>query len=439
MSTLDERIRLRVQAGDFTQWREKVEAVGGCSVPIRLGGAWQVQTPDGHVLAKRAGAVFAPCGNRRESVCPSCSDRYSADAFHLLRAGLAGGAKDVPLSVRQRPRLFVTFTAPSFGPVHSRRTSSRGRVVPCRCGDYHHRADPRIGAPVDPDTYDYEGAVLWQGAASTLWARTMTRLRRAVAHAAGLTVREFPKHARLSFAKVGEYQTRGLIHFHAVLRLDGPDGAAAPSPSWATTDLLTEAVALTARTAKYHDKTTGRTFQWGSQVDIRPIHADQAATLEGHAGQISEEALAAYVAKYSTKGTGTTTAADRPIRSQADIDRLKISAHHRRIIQTAWDLGAQPGLAHLRRWAHMLGFRGHFLSKSRYYSTTFKRLREDRREWRLTEALHTLGVDRASVLVVNSWEFLGTGYRSDAERELAEGIYENRRMQRQQKHRQEEV
>ena len=35
--------------------------------------------PDG-VLLKR-------CGNRRESVCPSCSYEYRGDAWQLLRAG----------------------------------------------------------------------------------------------------------------------------------------------------------------------------------------------------------------------------------------------------------------------------------------------------------------------------------------------------------------
>ena len=48
------------------------------------------------------------------------------------------------------------------------------------------------------------------------------------------------------------------------------------------------------------------------------------------------------------------------------------------MIDTAGDLG---GLAasttdlNLRRWAHMLGFRGHFLTKTRRYSTTFTALR----------------------------------------------------------------
>lgn len=34
------------------------------------------------------------------------------------------------------------------------------------------------------------------------------------------------------------------------------------------------------------------------------------------------------------------------------------------------------------RWAHMLGYRGHFATKSRRYSTTMRALRTARRDWR---------------------------------------------------------
>lgn len=50
------------------------------------------------------------------------------------------------------------------------------------------------------------------------------------------------------------------------------------------------------------------------------------------------------------------------------------------MIRTAWTLGARPELAdlRLRAWAHMLGFRGHFSTKSRRYSTTLGALRDAR-------------------------------------------------------------
>jgi hypothetical protein len=81
---------------------------------------------------------------------------------------------------------------------------------------------------------------------------------------------------------------------------------------------------------------TSLTLTWGSQVDVKRIEPATAAEVEDENGQISEQRLAAYIAKYATKGTGKTEAAERPIRSQLDIDFLKVSPHHRRIIQTAW-------------------------------------------------------------------------------------------------------
>src|SRR5690606_1970918 len=141
---------------------------------------------------------------------------------------------------------------------------------------------------------------------------------------------------RLSYAKVAEFQRRGIIHFHAVIRLDGPDGAADATPAWGTTELLTEAVSA-AHAATSLDLTSGeitRTFTWGEQIDIRPIRPVDAHQVEDDGGEITDDRIASYVAKYATKGTGKSEAADRPIRSQADIDRLAITPHHRRIIQT---------------------------------------------------------------------------------------------------------
>jgi hypothetical protein len=435
----------RLRSADYKQWRAKVEASGGCARPVRLTGRSAILDRDGEILVERSGDIFAPCGNRRASVCPACSDRYAGDAFHLLRAGLAGGDKDVPALVTEKPRAFLTLTAPGFGPVHTRRTTASGRVIPCRCGGYHHPDDPRLGSPIDPDTYDYVGAVLWQAHAGQLWHRFVIALRRALAVHLGVPARCFRDVARLSYAKVAEYQRRGLVHFHAVVRVDGPDGPGDPTPQAITAEILHAAITSAAAVAVIAaERPDGEPLLlgWGAQLDLREITASKASDVEDDAGQISEARLAGYVAKYATKGTGTTEGADRPVRDVEHIAYLDVSPHHRRMIETCWQLGGleQYDELNLRRWAHMLGFRGHFLTKSQRYSTTFRAIRGERRTWRVRRELDALDrgtwgescapLDLDTVTVVNDWRLLGVGHQNHAERELAVAIAERNRQQR---------
>ncbi|UVS78369.1 replication initiator [Actinokineospora sp. UTMC 2448] len=437
---LDDMIADRIRRADYHDWRAKVEATGGCAKPIRLSGEYGlVDTLTERLIHHHSGTVMVPCGNRREAVCPACSDRYAADAFHLMRAGLSGGHKGVPTTVTGHPRAFVTLTPPSFGRVHNQPTTAGGKRRPCACGEFHHDHDPRLGAPLDPDAYDYVGAVLWQAHSGALWNRFTTYLRRRLANLGGLRVGELADHLRLSYGKVAEYQRRGLVHFHAVIRLDGPRGHETPPPAWATADVLDQAVrsaaaAVSVETVRPDGTTLPLAF--GAQVNVRTITRDQG---DDDQDGIGEDALAGYVAKYATKGTGKSEAADRPIRSQADIDFLRVSDHHRRMIQTCWDLGEHADYAtlNLRRWAHMLGFRGHFLTKSRAYSTTFGAIRGDRRAFRLAELLAAADLDPETVVVIGEWDFAGVGHHNDAERELAAAIAESKRAHRQRAYREE--
>jgi hypothetical protein len=56
-----------------------------------------------------------------------------------------------------------------------------------------------------------------------------------------------------------------------------------------------------------------------------------------------------------------------------------------RSVEACWVTGRAADWHGLRRWAHMLGFGGHFLTKSRYYSVTFRVLREARAVWQRTQ------------------------------------------------------
>lgn len=369
-----------------------------------------------------AGHLLVRCNNRRTTRCAACAEVYRRDTFHLITSGLRGG-KGIPERVAAHPRVFATFTAPSFGPVHNRPTGPAGSVRRCRCGTLHDQDDDALGTPLDPDTYDYEAAVLWNAHAGPLWRRFSTYLRREVAKRAGLTQRAFRRHARVSFAKVAEYQKRGAVHFHAVIRIDGPDSGNTPPPAWATAELLTDAI----NTATVHARVNGpdidgrpHTFTFGRQLDVRTIRS---ADFDG-GQELTERAVAAYIAKYATKGAETATGAlDRPLKFLAELTQLDITEHARRMIRAAWTLGARKDLEHLRlrAWAHMLGFRGHFSTKSRRYSTTLGALRDARAEWRRVQASATTETAPDTTLVLSHWVFAGTGL-SAAEAWLAESL-----------------
>ncbi|MFE0672146.1 replication initiator [Streptomyces sp. NPDC058867] len=415
--------------GTMPELARQLSGLGGCTHPVRLDGhrtEYAVDTATGEsgsVLSHLdsatlpAGQLLVRCNNRRATRCAACAETYRRDTYHLITAGLRGG-KGTPERVSTHPRVFATFTAPSFGPVHNRPSSGRD----CRCGIRHDEQDPALGTAIAPDSYDYEAAVLWNAHAGALWRRFSIYLRREVAKRAGLTQRAFRHHARLSFAKVAEYQKRGAVHFHAVIRLDGPDGGDTSPPSWASAELLSDAITAAATAARVDGpQIDGRShrFVFGRQLDVRPIHS---ADFD-HGQELTERAVAAYIAKYATKGAETATGTlDRPIRFLAELAQARITEHARRMIRTTWSLGGRRDLAdlRLRAWAHMLGFRGHFSTKSRRYSTTLGALRDARAQWRRAQAAVNEPAPETTYVLAH-WVFAGTGL-SGAEAWLAASI-----------------
>ncbi|GHH77556.1 hypothetical protein GCM10018793_25910 [Streptomyces sulfonofaciens] len=244
--------------------------------------------------------------------------------------------------------------------------------------------------------------VLWHAHAGKLWDRFALGVRRQLASAAGLAQSDFTAHARLSFARVAEYQRRGAVHIHAVVRLDGPAGPDDEAPSWATVDRLTEAVRTAARRVTamtpYSPAVGELALSWGAQIDVRPIRTND--------GGPDDDAVAAYVAKYVTKGASETGAGlDHRISSTDEIDAAAVGPHVRTLMRTSWRLGGLPEYAplRLRDWAHTLGYRGHILTKSRAYSTTYAALRAQRAE----HAGHT---DRPGTVTDAYWRYVGSGH-----------------------------
>jgi hypothetical protein len=392
--------------------------------------------------------LLKSCGTRRESRCPSCAATYRADAYQLLAAGLKGG-KGVPETISEHPRLFVTFTAPSFGRVHS--CKAQGRLaLPCHpyrqgarcphglragCWHRHDPDDPRLGEPLCPACYDASAQVLWNALAPELWRRTTIALHRALAREVGVGEAGLRRLVRISYAKVAEFQRRGAVHFHAVIRLDAAtdcrcSGCLAPPPEAFTAALLKDALEQAVPAVRVPcppvDGGPARYARWGEQLDVRNI-----TRREDEAGELSAEQVAGYIAKYATKATESFGAGlDRRLTVDDDLAGLdNLPLHVAGLVRAAWELGARPELAglRLRAWAHMLGFRGHWSTKSRRYSTTFTVLRRarvayaKRRRARDDIPLDAWGrpEDDQAVIVVASWVYVGSGYQTEGERWLA--------------------
>jgi hypothetical protein len=428
---------------DFDTWERQLTTAGNCTHPVRLRGRIDVidlttgeLAPLYDTAAEDGGVLHVACGNRREAVCPACSAIYKRDARQLVRAGLAGG-KGIPETITAHPCVFATLTAPSFGPVHSRRM--RGKtMLPCRprrdaqarrcphgrdisCPTRHVEDDPRLGQPMCSDCYDYESAVLFNAYAGDLWRRFTTYLPRHLARRLGMTQKHLRAVAQIRYVKVAEYQARGVVHFHAVIRLDAPGDGYQPPSDGITADMLCDAIGQAAAAVRLAvpdgtGRATALTFGAPQGTDVRPIRRDDVA---GTGQPLNYQAVANYIAKYATKTLTAPGVPSQRLRHLVEVQALRCSGHYKQMITTAWRLGGkrQTGEPRFRQWAHMLGYGGHFLTKSRRYSVTFGQLRTARADHRRQQR-HPDGerdpwgrpVDDAVVLVLKTWRYAGTGY-----------------------------
>jgi hypothetical protein len=84
-----------------------------------------------------------------------------------------------------------------------------------------------------------------------------------------------------------------------------------------------------------------------------------------------------------------------------------------------------PSWLAITRWLHMLGFRGHFATKSRRYSVTLGRLRGERRTWRQRHTpthrpdLDDQDPDQTTLVVSGTWQFVGLGWLTTGDAALA--------------------
>ncbi|WP_407925278.1 replication initiator [Georgenia wutianyii] len=194
-----------------------------------------VQMPDGTEQQVR-------CGSRLRDQCVSCSKLVVGDWAAILRSGVfaAPGASVFYM---------VTLTAPSFGRVHRVPRTSGSPNRRCSCGVVHQSdVDSHLrGVPVDLDGYDYDGTVRWNRDSSRLWDRTRSRLRVLM--------------PRMQFASVREWQARGALHHHVLIRVPASEAA----PREKLRGVLASVVATGYE---------GTRVRWGNQVDVRRLTPD---------------------------------------------------------------------------------------------------------------------------------------------------------------------
>ncbi|GAA3704577.1 hypothetical protein GCM10022204_22610 [Microlunatus aurantiacus] len=302
----------------------------------------------------------------------------------------------------------------------------------------HDHDQVLVGQPLCRECYDYLGHLVWQWYAPELWRRFTIALGRALARHLGVSETACRRLVRVQFAKVAEFQRRGVVHFHALIRLDGhpTDTDPFPPPARKVSDaalvelVLQAAAEVSCEASPVDGHDVGRVLSFGRQVDVRAVHSD--ADREAVTGvELHPETVAAYVAKYATKAAADL--ADGHHRNP-HLARLK-----RFVSKTALRSGC-AGLTGLDgpykgwgRWADMLGFRGHFASKSRRYSTTLGRLRQARRDHvrarlnklhggepvRVGDDADLAELEADSTLVVGSWRFAGIGWLTAGDAALA--------------------
>lgn len=464
LSASEEReIVSRLVTGTFENWASSAARVGYCANPVRIRG--ESTTFDkasgeatGHFSSdtEPLGALHLRCGNRRASKCPSCSRLYAADTFHLIRCGVVGG-KGVPEQVVDNPLVFATLTAPSFGPVHGIRDQGRrcrprsGEASRCphgrslSCLKVHGTDDSRLGQPLCWECYDYSAHLVWQWWAPELWRRFTITLRRFVAKTLGVRASALNDHATVQYAKVAEFQLRGVVHFHALIRLDGPriGGGFAPSPASLDGKLLATLVERAASEVRFTappvlDEGTTRALAFGAQVDSRLVVAHR-RTDDPDRG-LDAEQVAGYLAKYSTKSVTESAGEDH---TNAHLGRLRAVAgaiaDWAALDATLADDYESPNAEHpykrMANWVNMLGFRGHFSTKSRRYSVTLGALRRarhraqvliakaraegDRIDLAELEAELMADEEEETTLVLGQWRFAGTGWATPGDAAMA--------------------
>lgn len=348
-----------------------INSAGDCSRPIPLR-RQTVNTETGEITFRE---MLRRCQSRLESKCPSCSKLYRGDAWAVIRGGLMDAAN------KPKPMTMITLTAPGadvFGQVHSRHIKN-GVVKPCTCKVRHPERDPVLGTPINVSTYNYQRAADFNAHASRLFAVTKQKLERILKR-------------KLKLVRVSEFQSRGLIHVHALvlgsmtqksleLAIRGGTNlrtgrhiAAATSGGWmwgpqCKADVI--AGGDTGRAISYMTKVISYALKdTTSSTDVNSEHGKKMARAGSNSckcGLTRAECLHGNpffdVISWESDSNGVVRKCINQFRYQSRPRQSEYPCRRHRIARNGW------------------GFRGHVLAKSKTWPLTFAAVRAKRGEW----------------------------------------------------------
>lgn len=180
--------------------------------------------------------VHTRCQSARSSVCRPCAARHRQRVAAIGRSG----ATDLPSGF-----FFVTITAPGVD------------QLPWAEGEAPAELDDGDHVATDRRTVEPRAANAWNATAGQRWSWLMTCLRREV--------------GPVEFFKCWEFQKRGVLHLHALLRVEHP---------------------ITRRRLRSVLQSGAVQWGFGRQIDVQHIEGTDAATVARKSG---------YCAKYASK------------------------------------------------------------------------------------------------------------------------------------------
>ncbi|WP_446430040.1 replication initiator [Leucobacter sp. 1207-22] len=274
------------------------------------------------------------CNTRKGRICPSCAALYRGDVNAIAREGIHSAMDQGDQIV------FLTVTLPSFGKTHwvpeasdvlvtakQRASWVAKKRKKCSCGVTHKQGDSRYkGLPLPG--YDYDKQARWNSGVGRLWSRTADELTRI------LNVREprwfnaktgrwnRGKLIRLPAIGIAEFQARGAVHLHVIMRV--PHAQAEAMEPYKD-DSLGKG---TVRLGKIEEVSRairatidGEKMYWGTQCVAKIVNSER--SMVRTAGYLSK--LVNYACKDLEKDLGQEVA-----------HSPEVAKHHKQLNAAAW-------------------------------------------------------------------------------------------------------